>query len=997
VKQRALLGMLLLKAGEPTSADRLIEELWGGSPPADAATALQAHVSRLRKILEPAHGGDPKLLLTKREGYTLEIAPEQLDLHEFESLLRHGRRQLESGDPRAAADTLREALGLWHGGALAGLEYEPFAAEPIRRLEDLRLEASETRFEADLALGRHSAVAAELDPLVREHPLRERLRGQLMLALYRSGRQADALAVYDEGRRVLVEELGIEPGARLQQLHAQILGQDPALAGPNAPRGEAAASPTPVPIRRIALALGGLAVVAVAVTATVLLTGADESEAVPTSGAVYPIAVQSGERDGDPVEVGGSPAAITTEEGGVWALDADGQTISRIAGEEVSTFGVGATPIDLEAGAGALWVEVGERVEGGQIAGPIGTAVARVDPTTSTVRARIPLPRAERATSTASDDQIAVEPDAVWVIGPDHAVSRIDPRTDRVTQTIRGLAATAIATGDAGTWALTADGTVARIASRGNRFVDRTRIGASAVASIAVGAEAVWVSAPGDGTVWRLDPADRPALRTIDVGAGATALAFGEDSLWVANPLRGTVSRIDPAQNEVTATAELDGSPRAVAVGGDTVWSAVAPGGDGPLPSEHGAAGSRVHSACEPTFYGGEGEPDALIVSDLPLQGGLRISSQQMVQAIALVVRSNGYRAGDLTIGYQSCDDSVARTGLFDEDKCAANARAYLGDPRVLGIVGTLNSPCSVAALPVLNAGTEPAPAMISPLNSYGGLTRPAPGSPSGELETLYPSGERNFARVYPADDHQATALANFARELGAERVVALDDGDLLYGGMLADRFAREATGQGLDVVEQLRWDTTAADYEDLAARVAAARPDAVFLGGTLSSGGAAVLRALRQELGREPALLVPDGFTGTSLLVDEAGDAATGVYVSLSGMTIEDLPDAGKRFADELGETLPGVPIEMSAIYAAAATEVLMDAIERSDASRSSVVDELFATELEDSPIGPIEFDQNGDQRAAPTTILRIEPGARDLSSFPDAVLEHAVGVDGT
>ena len=139
-----------------------------------------------------------------------------------------------------------------------------------------------------------------------------------------------------------------------------------------------------------------------------------------------------------------------------------------------------------------------------------------------------------------------------------------------------------------------------------------------------------------------------------------------------------------------------------------------------------------MHAGCEPTFYGGDGEPDALIVSDLPLQGGVRISAQQMVQAIALVLGSRSYRAGDLTIGYQSCDDSVARTGLFDADKCAANASAYLADRRVLGVIGTLNSPCSLAALPVLNGADEAPPAMISPLNSYIGLTRPAPGSPPG-------------------------------------------------------------------------------------------------------------------------------------------------------------------------------------------------------------------------------------------------------------------------
>jgi branched-chain amino acid transport system substrate-binding protein len=363
-----------------------------------------------------------------------------------------------------------------------------------------------------------------------------------------------------------------------------------------------------------------------------------------------------------------------------------------------------------------------------------------------------------------------------------------------------------------------------------------------------------------------------------------------------------------------------------------------------------------------------------------------------MVQAVALEMRRRDFRAGDLSVGYQSCDDSVARTGLFDESKCAANAGAYLSHPRVVGVVGTVNSPCTVAALPVLNGGPEPPPAVVSPLNSYIGLTRPAPGSPPGELEKLYPNGERNFARVFPADDHQATALADVVERVGAERVFTLDDGDPLYGGMLADRFAREARARNLEVVGSGRWEPPARDHRRLAARVAAADPDALFLGGTLESDGAAVLRAVRQRVGAGTAILVPDGFSPTDLLADQAGDAADGVYVSLAGLITEDLPEDGRRFAAELGETLPGVPIEPSAIYAAAATGVLMDAIAGSDGSRPSVIEEVLATDADRTAIGPVRFDENGDLVGAPVTVLRIEPGARELPNFPDAVEEAVV-----
>ena len=172
---------------------------------------------------------------------------------------------------------------------------------------------------------------------------------------------------------------------------------------------------------------------------------------------------------------------------------------------------------------------------------------------------------------------------------------------------------------------------------------------------------------------------------------------------------------------------------------------------------------ARCTAAASPPSTGGAGRPQRLIVTDLPLQGGVRLSAQQMAQAAAFVLAGRGFRAGELRVGIQSCDDSVARTGLFDPAKCDANARAYARDRRVIGVVGTLNSPCSVAALPELGRAKGGPLAMVSPVNSYVGLTRPAPGAPAGELESLYPSGRRHFTRVYPADDYQAVALAALA------------------------------------------------------------------------------------------------------------------------------------------------------------------------------------------------------------------------------------------
>jgi DNA-binding SARP family transcriptional activator/tetratricopeptide (TPR) repeat protein len=237
-KQRALLGILLLNANEVVSSDRLIDELWDRDAPESATKALQVHVSQLRKALEPGRApGDPaSVLLTQPPGYVLKVAPERLDRERFEHLAAEGRRLLGTGEPAGAVTVLKDALALWRGPALADLAYASFAQAEIGRLEELRLSALEDRIQAELECGRHTAVVAELERLVAAEPLRERPRGQLMLALSRSGRQADALEVYRKTREVLVEELGIEPGKSLQDLHAAILDQDPSLEAPAAPR-----------------------------------------------------------------------------------------------------------------------------------------------------------------------------------------------------------------------------------------------------------------------------------------------------------------------------------------------------------------------------------------------------------------------------------------------------------------------------------------------------------------------------------------------------------------------------------------------------------------------------------------------------------------------------------------------------------------------------------------------------------------------------------------
>ena len=234
-RQRALLAILLLRRNEVVPADRVLESLYGAEQPPTAAKSLQAHVSRLRKALADGR------LLTRGGGYVLETAGDEVDADRFAALLDEGRAAL-AHDPAAAADTLEKALSLWRGPPLGDLAYEEFAQSEIARLDELRLACLEERAEARLGLGRHTELVGELERLVAEHPLRERLRGQLMLALYRSGRQADALAAYRDARRVLADELGLEPGRPLQELERQILAQDPALDAPGGGADTAAAA-----------------------------------------------------------------------------------------------------------------------------------------------------------------------------------------------------------------------------------------------------------------------------------------------------------------------------------------------------------------------------------------------------------------------------------------------------------------------------------------------------------------------------------------------------------------------------------------------------------------------------------------------------------------------------------------------------------------------------------------------------------------------------------
>jgi YVTN family beta-propeller protein len=332
-KQRALLAILLLGRGEVISSDRLIDQLWGERPPATAAKTLQGYVSHLRKAL-----GD-EVLLTRGGGYLLTTAPEQVDAERFETIVADARRALAVGDASGARRLLGEALGLWRGEPLADLGYEPFAQSEIARLEEARLAALEDRIDADLALGHHRDLVGELEGLLEAHPNRDRLRGELMLALYRSGRQTDALEVYRRGRLSL-DELGLEPGPELRRLEQRILTHDPTLAAPATV--EPAVEPTGRERRarrrgRVLIAAGGALLLAAAIAAVVVvLTGGGGVTVRVAPNSVAAIDPHTN-RVVEQVAVGTRPAGIASGSGSLWVANLDDQTVSRVDPKTLQT------------------------------------------------------------------------------------------------------------------------------------------------------------------------------------------------------------------------------------------------------------------------------------------------------------------------------------------------------------------------------------------------------------------------------------------------------------------------------------------------------------------------------------------------------------------------------------------------------------------------------------------------------------------------------------
>ena len=271
---------------------------------------------------------------------------------------------------------------------------------------------------------------------------------------------------------------------------------------------------------------------------------------------------------------------------------------------------------------------------------------------------------------------------------------------------------------------------------------------------------------------------------------------------------------------------------------------------------------------------------------------------------------------------------------------------------------------------------------MISPVNSYVGLTRESPlFEDPASLGTLYPTGQRNFVRVYPADDLAGAALARFASERGRRRAFVLDDGIPDYSGVIARAFVATAKRVGLEVVGRARWKTTRRSYAPLVRRIRSRRADAVLVSGVLNNNGARLIRDLRAGLGSQVDLMGPDGMAPVSSLLAATGRAGRGFFVTPGGLSLAHLPPAGARFVQRFARTQPGIEVQSLSVYAAQATETLLDAIARSDGTRASVLEQLFRTRSSGGLIGEISFDRRGDIRRAGVTILRAVRDAPSTS----------------
>jgi YVTN family beta-propeller protein len=533
-QQRAILAVLVTQAEASVSVDRVADSLWGAHPPAGFVASVQTYVFRLRELLEPgrARGAPAQVLVTEAGGYRLHLDGHGHDAARFEELAAQGMRALERGDPAEAQRRFDRALALWRGGVLSDLTTYAFVEPYAARLEELRLTVLECRAEAELALGRHDAVLPELRDLVAQHPLRERLRSKLMLALYRSGRQSEALGAYQDLRTLLREDLGVDPSQPVQDLHLAILAHGPGLEATPPATPPHTSPPT-------------------GATATDIVSGG------PKRGRWSPARLATAVVVTVALVVAGTTVAMRLHAKSVAAVALSANSVGEISPDGVVTAAipVGTNPQGLVYGAGSLWV-----------ANHSDESVWRLDPRTHAVMQRIGVG--------LSPEALSITPTDVWVANSgEGTVSRINVESMTVTRIISvGTQPRAIAADAHDVWvALSGDNTIRRIDPRTNAVGPPIPVG-NGPDGIALDGSTAWVANGRDGTVLHIDTRTREQVSSpIHVGAGPRGIVVSGNDVWVANQLSTNVSRIDRTTWN-SHTIEVGDGPGFVAAGRGGIW-----------------------------------------------------------------------------------------------------------------------------------------------------------------------------------------------------------------------------------------------------------------------------------------------------------------------------------------------------------------------------------------------------------------------------------------
>jgi branched-chain amino acid transport system substrate-binding protein len=394
-------------------------------------------------------------------------------------------------------------------------------------------------------------------------------------------------------------------------------------------------------------------------------------------------------------------------------------------------------------------------------------------------------------------------------------------------------------------------------------------------------------------------------------------------------------------------------------------------GGD----SGGGAPEALPSSSCTAIEYKGDGDPDYIVASDMPLQGSSRFQTEQINAAIRYQLEQQDWKAGDYNIGFQACDDATAQAGKWDSAKCSQNGNAYARNSSVIGVIGTFNSGCAEIIVPILNRAPNGPVGMISPANTYTGLTTSGVGTAPGEPRKYYPTGKRNYTRVVAQDQFQGAADALLAKRLGVKSMYLLNDKEA-YGLGVASNTRNAAKKLGIKITGFAAFDPKASDYTALATKIKGTAANAVFIGGLICENGGKLLKDLRSTLGPGVRLILPDGFTPISAVAQGAGAAANGAYVSVAGVPNSQLKGTGKAFLVAFTKSLKGQAPDPYSVYAGQAAVVLLSAIKASNGTRASVAQQLFKVHLPNSITGTIAFNSNGDIQGGPVAVYLIKAG---------------------